>query len=107
MPFTLVPCPLIIGPWSFVIGHEPVMQRNYRSTRPEASPSLPNYIFRATDRQPKDKGRRTNDQGPFFHLSISPSTTSIEPMHATTSAIRRPSIILGKACKLANEGART
>src|SRR5208337_2916609 len=42
-----------------------------------------------------------------FYRSTSPNTISIVPMQATTSAIKRPSIIFGKACKFANEGART
>src|SRR5271157_1949416 len=41
------------------------------------------------------------------YRSTSPSTMSMVPIHATTSAINRPSINLGKACKFANEGART
>src|SRR5438105_4779837 len=46
--------------------------------------------------------------GGKFHgyLSTSPSTMSIVPMHATTSAINRPSISFGSACKLMNDGAR-
>src|SRR5215472_8189468 len=41
------------------------------------------------------------------HLSISPSTMSIDPIAATTSAISRPSHIAGSACKCASDGART
>src|SRR5581483_10906992 len=45
--------------------------------------------------------------GDYGHQrSISPSTMSMLPMAATTSAIRRPSHILGSACKLAKDGAR-
>src|SRR5690242_12846859 len=46
--------------------------------------------------------------GGKFHgyLSTSPSTMSIVPMQAITSAINCPSMSLGSACKLINEGAR-
>src|SRR5215472_3253479 len=40
------------------------------------------------------------------YLSTSPSTMSIVPMQAITSAISWPSISLGRACKLINDGER-
>ena len=42
----------------------------------------------------------------FVHLSQSPSTMSMLPMAATTSAISRPSHILRSDCRFANEGER-
>src|SRR5438270_12485667 len=41
-----------------------------------------------------------------FYLSISPSTISMLPIAATTSAISRPEHIGSSACKLANDGER-
>src|SRR5438093_7511894 len=66
-------------------------------------------VVRCLNKPERGDAQLTTDdrQRTFLHLSISPSTTSIDPIDATTSAIRRPSIILGRACKLANEGART
>src|ERR1700733_4649980 len=40
------------------------------------------------------------------HRSISPSTMSIDPITATTSAISRPSHMACKACRLAKDGFR-
>ena len=41
------------------------------------------------------------------HRSTSPSTTSSEPMSATTSATRCPLMSGGSACRLQNDGGRT
>lgn len=45
-------------------------------------------------------------QTPNHYRSISPSTISIDPIAATTSASNRPSHILGRVCRFARQAAR-
>src|SRR6516225_6054462 len=65
-------------------------------------PALPRWariVVALGDRRPRQAEKR-------LYRSTSPSTMSIEPMAATTSAIRRPSHIFASVCKFANDGER-
>ena len=69
--------------------------RNHRGTLPSRRIALQHFV------KPGFKLRRK-----CHYLSVSPSTKSMLPMAAITSAIRVPSTILGTACRLPKLGVR-
>src|ERR1700757_1795204 len=69
---------------------QPVRCRVGANERDERTPQLPRY-----------PGIDLSAHGSCAHRSISPSTMSIEPITATTSASRRPAHILSTACRVA------
>src|SRR5208337_3983567 len=64
----------------------------------------PELVSRGAGRQ---RAAEIRHEGGQHQRSTSPSTMSIVPMTATTSATRRPRTITSSACKLTNDGGRT
>ncbi len=72
--------------------------REFHIYRIPQCPSVSSVVRKSLDH----RGHR----GSQSHRSISPSTISIDPMAATTSASRRPSHIVGSVCRFAKQADR-
>ena len=102
------------------LGHEPQGRRRQPAPLPLRDPQHGHHggaLHRVARQRVGDfglrllgprQGRGTLDghHGAVAHRSISPSTMSMLPIAAITSAISLPSTITGSACRFTNEGER-